>query len=525
MRVRSLHMKNYKRFSDLKIDLGDHPARIVALVGPNGSGKSSVFDAMLFADHHSDIGDTGDRTSLYHRMAGVDSPASVEVEFLEGDYYSVRAKKLLENRENTIFSIRSPYRFSDGHAVSAGAPIARNSYGASDFSALDRKMNENYARLFRKYREYMDEKDCRPSEAKSHIMKELNASIERCLPLAIESLGDMDADETEILFTKKGQRGSIPFCVLSSGEKAIIDLLLDLYIRKDVFEDSVFLIDEPEIYAEPAVQKKLIREICALVGRGSQIWITAKSPSMIKALSSDLKEDVQFLFFPAENEWYDKDYIIMPVKPSREVWKKVFSATIDDIASLVVPKRIIYCDSRKSQERTNAEKGFDAKFYHQIFIEKYPETLFFSSTGGSDAKDSNFLAVTLLQGKHEGTEAIILSERDPVMDEKQRIEALEHASEGTRILKRLDIENYLFDKEVLKKYCQAKNFRFDEFAYNDYVTDIINQNVRDRTGFIKNFCGITVSMSPVEFKTQLVDYITEDMNVYKELEQVIFEKK
>ena len=525
MRIRSLHLKNYKRFINLKIDLGDHPARIVVMVGPNGTGKSSVFDAMLFADNHSDIGDTGGRPSLYHRMAGVDSPASVEVDFLEGDYYTVRAKKLLENRENTIFSVRSPYRYSDGHASSAGAPIARNAYGASDFSALDRKMNENYARLFRKYREYMDEKDCRPSEAKAHIMKELNASIERCLPLAIDSLGDMDSEESEILFSKKGQRGLIPFCVLSSGEKAIIDLLLDLYIRKDIYEDSVFLIDEPEIYAEPAVQKKLIREITGLVGKGSQVWITAKSPSIIKTLTTDLKEDVQFLFFPAENEWSEKEYVITPVKPSREIWKKAFASTIDDIASLVVPKRIVYCDTRKSQERANAEQGFDAKFYHQIFIEKYPDTLFFSSTGGTDAKDSNFLAVTLLQGKHEGTEAIILSEREPGMDEKMRVEVLSHSSEGTRILKRLDIENYLFDKEVLKKYCQSKNFRFDEFAYNDYVTDIVNQNVRDRTGFIKNFCGITVSMSPAEFKSQLIDYITEDMNVYKELEQVVFEKK
>jgi predicted ATPase len=45
MRIKSLHLRRFKRFDDLTIDLGDSPARIVALVGPNGCGKSSVFDA------------------------------------------------------------------------------------------------------------------------------------------------------------------------------------------------------------------------------------------------------------------------------------------------------------------------------------------------------------------------------------------------------------------------------------------------------------------------------------------------
>lgn len=50
MKIKKLHLKKYKRFSDLTIDLAETPKRIIALVGPNGCGKSSVFDAMLF--HH-----------------------------------------------------------------------------------------------------------------------------------------------------------------------------------------------------------------------------------------------------------------------------------------------------------------------------------------------------------------------------------------------------------------------------------------------------------------------------------------
>jgi len=36
MRVKKVRLKNgYKRFRDLTIDLGDEPARVVALVGPS----------------------------------------------------------------------------------------------------------------------------------------------------------------------------------------------------------------------------------------------------------------------------------------------------------------------------------------------------------------------------------------------------------------------------------------------------------------------------------------------------------
>ena len=45
MRVKKLRLKDFKRFDDLTIDLGETPKKIVALVGPNGCGKSSIFDA------------------------------------------------------------------------------------------------------------------------------------------------------------------------------------------------------------------------------------------------------------------------------------------------------------------------------------------------------------------------------------------------------------------------------------------------------------------------------------------------
>ena len=51
MRITSVHLKNYKRFTDLQIKNIPQSVRLVVLVGPNGSGKSSVFDAFLLKSH------------------------------------------------------------------------------------------------------------------------------------------------------------------------------------------------------------------------------------------------------------------------------------------------------------------------------------------------------------------------------------------------------------------------------------------------------------------------------------------
>ena len=66
---------------------------------------------------------------------------------------------------------------------------------------------------------------------------------------------------------------------------------------------------------------------------------------------------------------------------------------------------------------------------------------------------------------------------------------------------------------------------FSETDYDTYVTDIMNQHVKDETGKIKNFCNLRVNVNPERFKIELSKCITPDMNVYKELEDCIFRRQ
>ena len=66
-------------------------------------------------------------------------------------------------------------------------------------------------------------------------------------------------------------------------------------------------------------------------------------------------------------------------------------------------------------------------------------------------------------------------------------------------------------------------FKKEEKA-KEFVANIEDQNLKDATGRIKNYCSIVGNVNPEQFKLSLSNYITDDMAVYKSLELCIFVK-
>jgi len=534
MKIQKIHLKKYKRFFDLTIDLGDEPKRVVALVGPNGCGKSSIFDAMLFLNNaYNLVGNTGNKDYHYHSL---DQTANynfenIDIQFDAGDFPSVRKAKIPTGLQNTLFSFRSSFRFNGNLNVresKAVSEIRKNDFGASTAADIDQRIEQSYRRLKIKYDTYMNAKDCPPSAAKAHIIGELNAAISSCLSLTVDDLGSIEAGNGTLFFRKDDYVKPFSYNVLSSGEKEVVDILLDLYLRKDEYNDTIYIIDEPELHLNTAIQRKLLIEINKMIPQNCQIWIATHSIGFLRALQDELNDISQIIEFDEGNRWAEQTYTLKPMIKSRNNWRDLFSTALDDLTGLISPKRIVYCEGRAEPTRTGGERGLDAIVFNTIFGEKYPDTLFISSGGNTELDQRSEIAISILSKVFSNVEILVLKDRDMASGkdttESDRQMYLKNNPQSHRVLKRFEIENYLYDKEVLKKYCLVNGTVFKESDYDKFITDIVNQQVKESTNHFRNFCQLKGSINAEVFKKNLAKVIDRSMQVYAELEEVIFNR-
>ena len=537
MRIKSLRFKNgYKRFHDLTIDLGEQPKKIVALVGPNGCGKSSVLDGLLYLNNvHRQIGNKDLKDHNYHSLAGQPgfTHENIEVNFVEGTFQQVRSRRMQLGSENTIFSFRSPYRYNSTLKVTqsiATSEIRLNNYGATTTADIDDKMEQNYRRINVLFNRYMRDNPSTATydSAKAKIIGDLNASLTSCLDLEITSIGDIEDGKGTFFFKKRDHAGEFEFDVLSSGEKEVVDILVDLYLRRDSYADSVFLIDEPELHINTSIQRSLLVEINRLVPNNCQLWITTHSIGFLRALQDEVNNDCQIIHFPPGTKWASAAQSLAPMNKTIKDWSLIFQTALDDLSGLVSPRIIVYCEGRDQPGYGGSERGFDAKVLNIILGSKYGTTLFVSSGGNTELDQRSGIAFAILTKVFSDVEILVLKDRDVssgrANNENDRQVYLSSHPPNFRILKRWEIENYLFDKEVLTSYCLANGLIFNEEAYDAFVTDIDNQNVKDEVNRIKNFCGITTSINPEYFKISLSNYFSEEMDVFKELEACVFDR-
>ncbi len=443
MHVRSLKLHDFKGFSDLELTLERTP-KLVVLCGPNGVGKSSVFDAFRSWAGQRGAGGGWSSDQEYFIKQGAafsgDWGRTVDITFDEDLTGADQRKRIYvrtAHRNDPEFSNTAIQRPGDLLDVAQPRRMIDN----------DVRVTENYQRLVglginALYSGNEDQRNV--GELREKFVGELRDRVLRLFPdLALEGLGD-PLQQGTFLFTK-GESRHFVYKNLSGGEKAAFDLLLDVLVKREYFDRTVFCIDEPEAHLNTRVQGPLLRELVDLIGADSQLWVATHSLGMFRTavdLERETPGSVAFIDFGQAK--FDESTRLYPTTVTRDFWARNLDVALGDVAELVAPKRLVLCEGTFDARSKKAE--FDARCYRAIFGDVFPDTDFVSVGDSEEVQHDALQLGRSFQALVSGTETIRLIDRDLLTDQ----EVQDREAEGIRVLSRRHLEAFLLDDEILR---------------------------------------------------------------------------
>ena len=179
---------------------------------------------------------------------------------------------------------------------------------------------------------------------------------------------------------------------LSGGEKAAFDLLLDLFVKRREFDDTVFCIDEPEAHLYPRLHGALLTELVGLIPKTCQLWIATHAVGMLRrARDMEAKEQGSVTFLDFEGRDFDAVVEMHPARPTRVFWENALRVALDDLADLIAPREVIVCEGNPAGLATpgkNAEH--DARCYASIFGDEMPDVAFVAGGNSHDVAADRF---------------------------------------------------------------------------------------------------------------------------------------
>lgn len=452
MHVRELHAVRFRRFTDLTIRIEGKP-KLVVLSGANGSGKSSVFDAFRFWSGQRGAGWQADAEYFVKSPAHDFRDQDVQVAFHEPfpDLPGV------EQAAGAVY-VRTAYRNDPEFAIRElrrAGPVLR-----PDDEQLGRRMIDNDVRVSENYQRLVAltledvynsaNDDMRVGQLREKYIGQLRNALSSVFP-AITLIGPGDPLDGGTFRFTKGSASNFAYKNLAAGEKAAFDLFLDLLVRREAFNDSVFCIDEPEAHLNARVQGHVLRQLASLITEASQLWIATHSIGMLREAKRQQEEDpTSVAFVDLGVSDFDEPVVLAPTRPDRDFWHRTFDVALGDLASLIAPSRLVLCEG-KPVEGNVARSEFDARCFRNIFGNEYPDTEFVS-VGNSREVETDYLKIgSAFSAVVSGTTVLRVIDRD--FRSPQEVVDLEAA--GVRVLTRRHLESYLLDHEVLRELCNA----------------------------------------------------------------------
>lgn len=533
MKIQSVKITKFKRFTDLTIEGLSESIKLVMLVGPNGSGKTSLFEAF---NHWQKI-------NGYNRPGNKDFYLKKSEQF--SDEYDWLRKcitiQVYNHQFNNMESVKGHFYFRTAHRNEPDFTTStlqrqesiKDHIRFENLMSTDATVSSNYQRLVSTTLKGVfdvQNNDKTVLALREELIGKIKVSLNNVFDdLVLSSIGD-PLQNGSFYFTK-GTSENFHYRNLSAGEKSAFDLILDLIISGATLDDSVFCIDEPEAHMHTALQAKLLTEMYTLVPTNSQLWISTHSMGMLKAAKELEKTNpgsVAFIDFSDKD--FDSPVVIHPSTITSTIWHKFLDFAIGDLSNLIAPTRVVFCEGTALGRSI---KNFDSVVYKKIFSNKYPDTEFSSIGSCSDIENPDNISMQIVTDLLKHSQIIKVVDRD----DKSAQEVSDLNAKGIKVLSRRHIECYLLDDEIIERLCisvnhpellpdclRMKNFALENSVKRGNPSDDIKSASGEIYVGLKKILELTGCGSKTHtfLRDTMAPLVTEDTKIYKSLEQEIF---
>jgi hypothetical protein len=446
MFVSKLQLKNFKRFTDLTIDLSSvqPPPRLVLMIGANGSGKSSIFDAFEWLSVGK--GSSPHYERPYYRKNKGETTVG-EIAFVGG----ISLRRVNETAES---SGNLPLNFFYGRSAFRQLPrLTRTAIGGQSILLdTDEDRPRQYIEYDQRFENDIDilaerivqeifiDRKYDAGEISNRYIEPINQALGRIFKtdpatsLSLEAIFPPLQQKPLRITFRKGQAG-IDYDLLSSGEKEILNILINLFIRRESFRDTIYFIDELDVHLNTALQYDLLKEVVEnwLPG-GCQLWTASHSLGFIQYA----KESEHAIVFDFDLLDFDVPHTLLPqFKDTAEIYEIAVPAEV--LPSLFKDRQIVVCENQNDS------------LYQLLGL---PRKVFYGVANKND----------VYYRVKNNPDLLGLIDRDYMTENE--IAAIRQKFPGLFVLEYYAIENYLYHPENIREVLPD----FDVDAYKAEVS-------------------------------------------------------
>ena len=311
IKIRSLHLENYRGFTDTTLEFGDH---ITCIAGINGAGKSSVLCALsrVLESLYTSFPKEPFIKSTDINKNAKDKEAKIELSLLLDDENCIRQ---INSNGITFFEDKpfTDYKKSHNFIISyysvnrseldVDVSVDQEKDLSDKKEAMTNAFNSviHYKEFFQWFRDREDRENAIKLEKYENgdtktIFEDIELkAVRNAISVLTPDFSKMKIDKNRqsVLITKGNT--SIDFSTLSDGEKGVITLFGDIARRLAIANETlenplegngIILIDEIDLHLHPSWQRKICHALVKTFPN-CQFVITTHSPQILGELKTN----------------------------------------------------------------------------------------------------------------------------------------------------------------------------------------------------------------------------------------------